>query len=146
LFKNRLYFGAPNGTVNLADSGNMDGTQPIVAVSQQAWNKLQNAQRKRVSAARPVVRSTGAIAYEFAIGFDYSALNIPIPVHTPADGPPWDTSPWDTSPWSSEVTIDPRWRVGGGTGTAVALGLTVAATQAVSWLRTDLRLESGSAL
>lgn len=146
LYNNMLYFGAANGTVNLADTGNLDGTQPIVAVAQQAWNKLNSPQRKRVSAARPVVQSTGAISYEFALGFDYSPLDIPIPVVTPAVGSPWDTSPWDTSPWSSEVTIDPRWRVGGGTGTAVGFGLIVAAAQAVSWLRTDLRLEAGDAL
>lgn len=146
LFQTGLYFGAANGTVNLADTGNLDGTQPVEAVSQQAWNKLGSAQRKRISAARPVVQSTGSISYEFAVGFDYGALNIPIPVVTPAVGSPWDISPWDTSPWSAEVTIDPRWRVGGGSGTAIGFGLTVGAAQAVSWLRTDLRLESGDAL
>lgn len=146
IFKNLLYFGAATGTVWLADIGNLDGTQPIEAVAQQAWNKLGNAQRKRVAAARPVVQSVGAISYEFAVGFDYSQLNIPIPVVTLAVGSPWDTSLWDTSPWSSESTIDPRWRVGGGTGTAVGFGLTIGATQPVSWLRTDLRLESGIGL
>ncbi len=146
LFNDLLYFGAANGTVYLADYGNLDVDAPIEAVSQQAWNKFGSAQRKRVSAARPVVQSTGAIAYEFAVGFDYGDLNIPIPVVTPAVGSPWNISPWDTSPWSAEVTIDPRWRVGGGTGTAVGWGLSVGATQAVQWLRTDLRLETGDAL
>lgn len=146
LFNTFLYFGAANGTVNLADTGNMDGTQPVEAVSQQAWNKLGNAQRKRISAARPVVQSTGSISYEFAVGFDYDPLNISIPVVTPAVGSPWNVSPWNVSPWSSEITIDPRWRAGGGSGTAIGFGLTVAATQNVSWLRTDLRIESGNAL
>jgi len=146
LFNNLLYFGSANGTVWQADVGSLDGTAPIEAVSQQAWNKLGSAQRKRVSAARPVVQSVGSISYEFAIGFDYSPLNISIPIVTDAVGSPWNTSPWDTSPWSSEITIDPQWRIGGGTGTAVGFGLTVASTQIVQWLRTDLRLETGDAL
>lgn len=146
LFKNRLYFGAALGTVNLADQGNLDGSQPITATSVQAWNRLGNAQRKRVTAVRPVVQSFGAISYEFQIGFDYAPLNIPVPIVTPAIGSPWNTSPWNTSPWSTETTIDPRWRIGGGSGTALGWGLTVASTQAVSWLRTDLRVESGMAL
>lgn len=146
LFNNLLYFGANGGTVWLADYGYLDDTAPVEAVAQQAWNKLGSAQRKRISAARPIVQSTGAISYEFAVGFDYNGLDIPIPIVTPAFGSPWDISPWDTSPWSAEVTIDPRWRVGGGTGTAIGFGLTVGSAQAVSWLRTDLRLESGDAL
>lgn len=146
LFNDLLYFGGANGIVYLADYGNLDVNAPIEADGQQAWNKLGSAQRKRVTAARPIVQSTGAIAYEFAVGFDYVELDIPIPVVTPAFGSPWDTSPWDTSPWSAEVTIDPRWRAGGGTGTAVGFGLRVGAAQVVSWLRTDLRLETGSGL
>lgn len=146
LFNNLLFFGSSGGTVWQADVGNLDGTQPVEAISQQAWNKLGSSQRKRVAAARPVVQSTGAISYEFAVGFDYSALDIPIPIMTPAFGSPWNTSPWNTSPWSAEVTIDPRWRVGGGSGTAVGFGLTVGSAQAVQWLRTDLRLESGESL
>lgn len=146
LFNDLLYFGGADGAVYQADTGAMDNLGPIVANSQQAWNKLGTAQRKRVSAARPIVQSLGSIAYTFAVGFDYSDLDIPIPTVTPGTGSPWNISPWDTSPWSSEFTIDPRWRIGGGSGTAVGFGISVAATQAVSWLRTDLRVEGGNAL
>ena len=146
LFKNRLYFGTSMGTVNLADQGNFDGTQPIISTAQQSWNRFGDAQRKRVSAARPVVQSTGAISYVFALGFDYSPLNITVDVTTPATGSAWDISKWDVSPWSGETTIDPRWRVGGGTGTAIGWGLAVTSTQSVTWFRTDLRLEGGNAL
>lgn len=146
LFNDMLYFGGAVGTVFLADFGTLDVNAPVEAVGQQAWNKLGSSQRKRVSAARPIIQSSGGISFEFALGFDYNALDIQIPVSTPAVGSPWNTSPWNTSPWSSEITVDPRWRVGGGTGTAVGIGLTVASAQTVQWLRTDLRLETGDAL
>jgi hypothetical protein len=146
LFNDLLYFGGPAGTVWQADYGVRDGAAAVEAIAQQAWNKLGSAQRKRVSAARPVVQSGGQVSFNFGLGFDYGPLDIPIPIATPGLGSPWNVSPWNTSPWSTEVTIDPRWRVGGGTGTAIGFGLTVAAAQAVLWLRTDLRLESGDAL
>lgn len=146
LFNNLLYFGAANGTVYLADYGNLDDTAPVEAVSEQAWNKLGNAQRKRVAAVRPVVQSIGGISYTFDLGFDYRDLNIVLPAVTAGTGSPWNTSPWDTSPWSAESNVDPAWRVGGGSGTAIGFGLSVAATQPVSWLRTDLRVEGGNAL
>jgi hypothetical protein len=146
LFNNLLYFGAANGEVFLADSGSLDNGSPVESISQQAWTKTGNAQRKRVAAARPVVQSIGGISYTFDIGFDYRALDIILPAVTAGMGSPWNISPWDTSPWSEESNVDPAWRIGGGTGTAVGFGLSVAATQPVSWLRTDLRLEGGDAL
>lgn len=146
LFNDLLYFGAADGVIYQADTGSFDDLGAIVANGQQSWNKLGSAQRKRVSAARPIVQSLGGISYTFKVGFDYEALNIPIPSVTPGTGSPWDISPWDTSPWSTEITVDPRWRIGGGSGTAVGFGISVAATQSVSWLRTDLRLEGGNSL
>lgn len=146
LFNNLLYFGAANGTVFLADYGSLDDTAPVEAAGQQAWNKLGNAQRKRVPAARPVVQSIGGIAYTFDLGFDYGPMNIVMPEVTAGNGSPWNTSPWDTSPWSAETNVSPAWDIAGGSGTAIGFGLSVAATQPVSWLRTDLRVEGGNAL
>ncbi len=146
LFNDRLYFGGAAGVVYLADSGSLDDGAPVNAVGQQAWNKLKSPQRKRLAAVRPIMQSVGGIAYNFEVGFDYRDLDIPIPAVTPGTGSPWNTSPWDTSPWSSGSIIDPRWRIGGGSGTAVGWGVAIAATQPVAWLRTDLRLERGNAL
>ena len=146
LFNNLLYFGAANGTVYQADTGNLDNLGAIQATAQPAWNKLGNAQRKRIAAVRPILQSVGALAYEFEMGFDYQALTISDPVVTPSIGSPWNTSPWNISPWSSEYTVDVVWRVGGGTGTAVGVAISIAAMQPVSWFRTDLRMEGGNAL
>ena len=146
IFNDNLYFGAANGIIYQADIGQLDNLGAIQATAQQAWNRMGNSQRKRVSAVRPVVQSLGAASYTFNVGFDYSTLNIPTPDVTPGTGSPWNTSMWNTSPWSSEYTVDPRWRIGGGSGTAAGFGISIAATQPVSWYRTDLRLEAGSAL
>jgi hypothetical protein len=146
LYNNLLYFGAAGGIVYLADSGTLDNLGAINAVAQQAWNKMGSPNRKRLTAVRPVVQSLGGLSYTFATGFDYQTLNITTPVVTESIGSAWDVSPWDTSPWSSEFTIDPRWRVSGGSGTALGFSLTAASTRAVAWMRTDVRLEGGNGL
>ncbi len=146
LFDNLLYFGTAAGAVFQADVGNLDNLGAIQATAQPAWNKLGNAQRKRIAAARPILQSVGGISYSFSMGFDYQPLTIADPVMTPSAGSPWNTSPWNTSPWSPEFSVDLHWRVGGGTGTAVGVGIAIAATQAVAWFRTDLRMEGGNAL
>jgi hypothetical protein len=146
LFNNLLYFGAATGAVYVADFGALDSLTPIEATAQQAWNKIGNAQRKRISAVRPVVQSIGTLAYTFSTGFDYAALNISVPGAAGAVGSPWDVSAWDVSPWSDEMTVGQAWRVGGGSGTSVSFGLVVSAVQPVTWFRTDIRMEGGNAL
>ena len=147
LFGDSLYFGAVNGAIYQADIGSTDNLGPVSAYGQQAWNKLGNARRKRVSAVRPVVQTQGSIAYNFGVGFDYRPLDVDIPILTEGNlGSPWNISPWNTSPWSPETTVDPRWSIGGGSGTAVGFAIAAATVEQVSWLRTDMRFESGDAL
>lgn len=146
LFKGKLYFGGPNGTVYQADTGNLDVLGAVFASGQQAWNTFNDPSTKRVSAVRTIVESVGSISYNAGLGFDYGDINVPIAVSTTNQGSPWDTSPWDTSPWSPESQIDPSWRSAAGDGTAIGIQIQVAAVQPISWLRTDYKTEPGRAL
>lgn len=146
LYKNALYFGAANGSVYTADTGFTDLGSAIAADGQQAWNTFDNPERKRLAAIRPIVQSVGIVDYSFGIGFDYGPIPTNDTANSPVVGSPWNTSPWNTSPWSSEMSIDTRWRIGGGSGQAIGFELKVNALQPVQWLRTDLRYETGNAL
>lgn len=146
LYKDSLYFGITGGQVWQADIGNLDGLGAVNASAQQAWNDFNSPLRKRMTAARPLIQATGAAGISFAVGFDYGDLNISSAVAIGSSGSPWDTSPWDTSPWSPEATVTTAWRISGGSGVAVGVGLNVAATEPVSWLRTDLKFEPGATL
>ena len=146
LFENNLYFGSSNGIVYQADTGTLDNMGAIQAVAQQAWNKMDSPQRKRVTACRPVLQTSGSMSYTFALGFDFAALNIPVPVVTSAVGSLWNVSLWNTSPWSTEDYVNVQWRIGGGSGTSVGWGINLAATKGATWFRTDLRMEGGNAL
>jgi hypothetical protein len=146
LFRDVLYFGAAGGIVYQADTGSLDGIGPVTANAQQAWNTFGDPLRKRVSVARPLLQVAGNAGISFGLGYDYGHINITNAVAVLSSGSPWDTSPWDTSPWSPESVVSQSWRIEGGTGVAIGVGLSVAATQPVQWLRTDLRYEEGAAL
>lgn len=146
LYRDQLYFGGIGGSVYLADTGSLDITSPIDAVGQQAWNTLESPYRKQVTAVRPLVQVFESSAYNFGIGFDYGPINIPIIAVTSGTGSPWDISPWDTSLWSTENVVNAKWSAGGGNGTAIGIKLSVSATEAVSWLRSDLIYQSGKSL
>lgn len=150
LLGDNLFFGGPGGTVFQADNGGTDSGNPVNATGQQAWNKLQNAQRKRLSAVRPIVNSSQG-TYNFAVGYDYGALNIPEPVSLSGAPITDDTgnpivNDANVAITGSSTSIGLAWHASGGTGTAFSFGLTVTAAALTSWLRTDCRLEQGMAL
>jgi hypothetical protein len=150
LYKNNLFFGGPGGAVYQGDIGYTDVAGAVTATAQQAWNKIDSAYRKRMSAMRPIV-NTNQSAYNFRVGFDYGALDIPGPVAMP--GPPLtdDAGVAITDSFGVPITIGaygifPGWHVAGDTGTAFSFGMTVLSFGQTSWLRTDFRLEQGFAL
>lgn len=146
LFKDNLFFGSAGGMVYQADVGALDNLGAITATAQQAWNTFESSNRKRLTDVRPIVQSYGTLQYTFAVGFDYGAINISAVVSASAIGSPWDTSPWDTSPWSPDFSVSTAWHTAGGDGVAAGWSFTCAATDAVTWLRTDFRGEIGNAL
>lgn len=146
LYKDSLYFGGAGGIIYLADTGSMDLLGTVTAAGQQAWNTLESPLRKRATAIRPLLQAAGALGFSFSIGFDYGAINVPVAIVTSNPGSPWDISPWDTSPWSAEESVNTLWNASGGSGVALSVGLNISATQAATWLRSDLRGEIGTGL
>ncbi len=150
LFNDTLYYGAADGIVYEADIGSDDAGVAVQATAQQAWNKIDNAQSKRISVVRPIIQS-GAGTYTFAIGYDYGALNIPVPsaiAGTPMTGIGTTVmTDGDNVPMTDGgAAIAVSWRVAGGIGTAFSFGLSIRSGGQVSWLRTDYRIEPGTAL
>ena len=146
LFKDNLFFGSSGGMVFQADIGSLDNLGSVAAIGQQAWNTFESPARKRLTDVRPIVQSFGNLSYTFSVGFDYGNVNINALVQASAIGSPWDTSPWDTSPWSPDFSVSTAWLSAGGDGVAVGWTFNCAATDAVTWLRTDFRGEIGNAL
>ena len=165
----RLFFGTPNGMVVEHGVGNSDQLywsrapwditpwdstpwsrrveNPIAVRAQQAWNLFDTPLEKRVAAVRPMVQSAvGAAVYDFSLGFDYLDPSVTIRVSEAGRRSPWDISPWDTSPWTAQATLDPRWQIAGGDGSAISLVVAAAGVVPLTWVRTDLRIEPGQTL
>lgn len=145
LYKDSLYFGTSGGNIYLADTGNLDVLGAVTGTAQQAWNTFNNPMRKLVTAVRPLIQSVGSLGVGFSIGFDYGNINVPVALSLTNPGSPWDTSPWDTSPWSAETSVNTLWSGSGGSGVACSVAMNVAATQPVTWLRTDYKGQMGNA-
>ena len=144
LYQNNLFFGGASGVVYQADIGATDSGVPVTANAQQAWNMFGKPVRKRITACRPILETVASTNFNFTLAFDYGQASAPVIGEDITSGTPWG-SPWG-SPWSRTVSIDTRWRIGGGTGQAVSFLLTVGTRTGVTWLRTDFRYETGNAL
>jgi hypothetical protein len=165
----RLFFGAPGGSVIEHGVGSTDGlvhtTQPwditpwdqeawgrqvknpIAAFAQQSWNLFGTPLEKRVSAVRPIMQSSqGSLSFEFSLGFDYRDPSVTVAVDRDAEASPWDTSAWDSSPWSAEFAVDNQWHIAGGNGSVISIAVAATRRNPMHWLRSDLRIEKGSAL
>jgi len=142
IFNNELYFGGTDGKI-YKYTGNQDGTADIETDAEQAWNSVGSFNRKRVAACRPILSTNGLIDYSFSIGFDFQPAFISNPQSSSVSVGLWDISFWDVTPWSDESIVDKSWRVCSGNGQNISPRLKVNSRQAVSWLRTDLRLEVG---
>lgn len=140
-----LYFGGTGGKV-YKYTGNADDGSDINSDAIQAWNSLGSKYRKRAVAVRPIIEATGDTAYEIGLGFDYSDATVTSPTTISASGSAWDVSAWDVSAWSDESAFSTDWRISHGTGHTISPRLKVNSQQAASWLRTDIRTETGKNL
>lgn len=123
VFAERLYFGAGNGMVMLADEGYADVStstvlfNDIVGDIKPAFQYFSSrSQKKQFKAVRPVISSDAAISIAMAICVDFEDKN-PVTVSTAAvTGAVWDASPWDTTAWQTGNIIRKNWITANGNG------------------------------
>lgn len=137
-----LYFGSTDGAVYKI-TGSDDNGAVIAADGRGSWTSFQTPTRKRVTAARPILSSTGGVNYSFGIGSDYVHAVQPASSAFVAGSSPWDTSPWDTTPWGAESIVGVGWIVAAANGQSISPRMVISTKQPVSWFRTDYRVEGG---
>lgn len=141
-FGNELYFGGDGGKV-YKYTGTQDNGAAITGNAVQAWNIHGTPNTKRVAAVRPVLRYGGGVSYEIGVGFDFENIVVSSPSSVSTSLAPWDTSAWDVTSWAYDDSTSTDWEIEGGVGQSIAPNLKVSANAAVSWLRTDFRIEVG---
>ena len=143
VFNDDLYFGSTDGKIYKFWDGYTDNGSAINADGVSAWNSFGAPERKRCTAIRPVIQSSGNIDYSAGVGFDFRDVLAVSASSTSTNQATWDVDYWDVTYWASESVMSTKWVVRGGTGQTLATRMRVSALQEISWLRTDYRLEKG---
>jgi hypothetical protein len=142
-FNRLLYFGKADGSVWQADIGTDDNGAAIVCNVQQAWGPLDAPANKTATGVRPIVQTLAGQGYQFSVGYDYNPLVVAISDLVAVGGASfWDVSTWDVSLWSVEASVNQSVFAAAGTGTSISFALKVNAMSLVTWMRTDLVIES----
>lgn len=146
VYNSGLYFGSTNGKIYQFDTAWKDDGAAIPADGRSAWSSYGTPTRNRVTAIRPVIESQGEISYSVGLGFDFNASPLPAPSQTALSLSLWDVALWDVALWSPELSTSLKWKAAKGSGQSISTRVKIEGEQEISWVRTDYRLEQGTAL
>jgi len=127
IFNDSLYFGDPNGNVNLAYASGLDKISPIFYDMKCAFNYFDEPGRlKNANMIRPFLIADGTLTpnIEIDVDFETSSPAAPVTILTPT-GALWDSSLWDSSIWSTGSTPVINWLSCNALGTALAIRMTI---------------------
>ena len=136
VYNSLMHMGGTDGRVHKLDGESDNGTA-ITCNVVQAWTDLGSPHEKHPTLAKPIMSGTGAFNYEYKIGFDFVTAIPDSATEVASTGTAWG-SPWG-SPWSASTNVSTEWRGSSGKGQFINISMNLAALQAISWLRTDLR-------
>lgn len=146
-YSDNLYFGGAGGIVYKADTGTDDNDEAIAADAQTAWNHFGMAQPKMMVGVRPVISSTGSLAFTFGFGFDFKEVQVSQTASSVSTGPLWDVALWDVEQWAPETNIRTDQYDASGEGTDISFRIRYSGEgQEVRWFRTDYWMVPGFAL
>ncbi len=122
LYKDNLYFGGNDGTVNLAYTGTVDGTLPIPADMQCAFNYFDDPGRlKRITMVQPLMNTNGDFTPHLSIDVDFNLATAVAPLFIFNTGSIWDVDKWDLALWSTGLANSNQWLSANAIGRALAI-------------------------
>lgn len=124
VFRDRAFFGAPDGSVYEYDVGASDGDQPVVATVQTAFNYFGSpGYQKTWSMIQPLIISDGSVQPAIGMNVDFqdNAI-IAQPAQVAYTGPLWDDNGvWDSSVWPTENVASSDWTSISGVGQCMSV-------------------------
>jgi hypothetical protein len=140
LYKDKLFFGTPSGTIVQADSGLSDNGASIVADGLQAFNLFGTDNQKQFTAMRPVLYASQGIQPSCQVNVDFDTSS-PSAVTSNAVSITLWGSPWG-SPWSTKNGTVRNWQGAAGIGFAGAPHMVVSAKNAIcQWQGMDVMFQ-----
>lgn len=133
LFNDNLYYGSNIGAVYQYDVDAADGSTPIVATMQTAWNYFnKRGMRKKYNSIRPLITTNFATIPALGLNVDFgTGASIAIPSFSSSGGGAgvlWDSAVWDSSGWPIEGVNSIQWQSVAGEGFAASLTMQVTTT------------------
>jgi hypothetical protein len=148
MYLDEPYFGG-NGYVARAYIGNTDNGSNIQALGFQAFNNFTNGGKlKRFTMSRPILRADGQPSVYVGINIDFDTSDTTAPLNYSAvTSGIWDTTLWDAGTWGTVQNVIQNWQGLNGVGYYGAPVVKVLAAKLnVSWVSTDVVIESGGIL
>ncbi len=126
IYGNDLYFGDNDGTVNKAYDGGLDGTKPIPADMQCAFNYFDDPGRiKRMTMVQPLLTAAGTITPFIEVDEDFQSSNASSPIQILQGGALWDVADWDVAIWPQDTIALTAWLSTQAIGHALAVRMKV---------------------
>lgn len=123
-FKDRLWFGGPNGEVHEAGVGEEDAGVPIEGEVQGAPNYIRTAQEKRFTLARALVEADADVSFSLGATTDFvEAAPLDTTSQIVTEGANWDEAAWDDSEWAGGIFSLNEWQALNANGTALSIRL-----------------------
>ncbi len=131
IFNDAAYFGGNDGNVYLFDTDSADGSTPITATVQTAFNYFgKRGIRKKFNSVRPLLTTDHTITPGLGINVDYDNSGI---ATTPSIGGVanalWDSAVWDTAIWPNPSSHVIQWQTVAGEGFAASIIMTATTTK-----------------
>lgn len=129
-----LFFGGNDGKVYSADTLNSDSGADIVADMKCAFNAFKSAEKKMITALKPILLTGGGVDLQTIINWDFDDTPPSgSATATPVSGAIWGAMLWPWT-WGGSGVIDARWHTAGGVGVWAAVRLRVAVSGAYAQL------------
>jgi hypothetical protein len=126
LFNDNLYFGDNNGIVWEGYAGQQDGSNPVKADMQCAFNWFgQPGRTKRMTMIQPLVVAQGIVQPTLSVDADFSNNAPSAPVTVLQGGSLWDVAQWDVGTWPVTSTVQTSWYSAEVLGHALAVRMQV---------------------
>lgn len=122
------YFGGNAGIVYQWDTGSGDGSGPITARVETAFNYFgSRGIQKKFNTIRPILTTDNSVTPGVGINVDYnSGSPVSIPNTISGTGALWDSAVWDTAVWPAEGGTTANVTTISGIGTCASIITTVA--------------------
>lgn len=123
IYNESLYFGDPEGSVNLAYAGGSDKLSVIPVDMKCAFNYYGDPGRvKIIQMIRPFIFASGQVSPTIRIDVDFGDQNYqPLVSTIEATGAIWGEAIWGEAVWSSGANTFNEWQSIGALGTALAI-------------------------